>query len=109
MLVLHKADFTNRENFGYFLKERTLTGKAVEIGTHRGEFASQLLSQWGGYLWCVDPYLSGYNADDPVSAGNRHEDYLKALSTLIPYERRTQFRKESSAKAVEGFEDCSLD
>lgn len=81
--MIRLAPFTDRINFAPWLNEQGLTGLAVEIGTHRGEFAKQFLRMWQGEkLFCIDPYLSGYDPNDPASLGDRGEDMKDAMRKL---------------------------
>lgn len=110
MLLFDQAPFWGRLGFADFLNSRNLTGEAVEVGTHRGEFATAFLAAWQGKkLWCVDPYLSGYDRDDPASQGDREADYQAAWEALKPHEGRYQFLHEKSVLAATRFEDEQLD
>lgn len=110
--MLTQAPFVNRVGFGDFLNSKGLLDKAVEIGTHRADFAAAFLQQWkGGTLFCVDPWVSGYNGGDYVSKGNRLEDYQETVRKLLPFSGRANILKCSSMEAVESgiFKDQSLD
>lgn len=108
--MLHLAPFVGRNSFPTLLHERSLIGFAVEVGTHRGEFAEALLSTWQGErLYCVDPYLSGYNDKDPVSHSNRDDDYLEAMRVLQPFHRRVSMVRMTSLEAARDFGKGSLD
>ena len=49
----------NRDQFPIWLNENGLTGRGVEIGTYRGEYAEHLLTHWAGErLDCVDPWTA---------------------------------------------------
>lgn len=99
-MILYSALFQGRINFGQFLNERNLKGYGVEIGTHRGEFASQLLSKWEGFLYCIDPWTRGYDNGDPASEGDRVADYHTALDNLRRYRNRSQTLVLPSLKAA---------
>lgn len=100
MQLIAKAPFTGRHNFGKFLEQRRAqTG--VEVGTHRGEFARILLEKWThGYLYCVDPYFSGYDNDDPASRGDRIIDHQIATRNLHPFMMRSAFILHPSSEAA---------
>lgn len=55
--LLDSSSLSSRNQLGLLLNEMGLLGEAVEVGTHRGEFAAALLAGWGGdRLHCVDPW-----------------------------------------------------
>lgn len=87
--MIYQAGFHGREHFGIFLNDRSLTGQAVEVGTHLAEFASTLLESWrGDHLACIDPYISGYCEGDPISertSSVRKSDYARAKDRLSQY------------------------
>jgi hypothetical protein len=88
-------------DFATVLNLKGLIGTAVEIGTHRGDFAAMFLKRWDGErLYCVDPwelqppefisqvpYLLG--GDKSIGAGSisrkRKADYEKARQVLEPF------------------------
>lgn len=108
--MLRLAPFVGRNNFPTLLHERSLIGTAVEVGTHRAEFAEAFLSTWQGErLYCVDPYLSGYNDKDPVSHSNRDDDYLEAMRVLQPFHNRVSVLRMTSKEAAPDFSKGSLD
>jgi hypothetical protein len=72
------GEIDKREDFGHLLNERNLVYTAVEIGTHRGDFAKSLLDTWKGRrLICVDPYTEYLTIDS-----DRESDYTIARSVL---------------------------
>ena len=87
------------------------SGVAVEVGTHRGDFASDFMEDFGGVLYCVDPYIKGYDDGDPASHGDRSEDFLEATEQLIDYiaDCRVVFLLEPSTSASKHFDKSSLD
>lgn len=107
------APLSTRNQFGPFLKERGLTGDAVEIGTHRADFAQVLLTYWPGRLFCIDPWenLPGYGDQAKYlwGTGNREEDFQAAKEALSPYLNRAMFMRSTSEQAVVSFADDSLD
>ena len=109
-MLLQQAPFIDRANFGNFLNEKKLKGVAVEIGTHRGEFAAQLLSQWKGkLLHCIDPWEAGYDDTDPVSQLDREADYRHALKSLLPHHKRYNVIRDVSTSAARQIERQTLD
>jgi hypothetical protein len=106
---LQRAEFVGRDNFGEFLNRQGLKGHAVEVGTHRGAFAHCLLSHWKGKrLFCIDPWLSGYDDNDPASRSDRDDDYRAAIETLSTFGERAVITRKLSADAVTDFYDDSL-
>lgn len=90
-------DLERREDFGSWLNGRGLTGEAVEIGTHRGDFALQLLEKWRGcMLRCVDPYLPG----GEWSGEDRNKDRLEAARRLAIDDRAALHVETSEEFAV---------
>ena len=103
------APIASRNGFGRLLRSRGLFGHAVEVGTHRGEFAAHLLSSWPGRLTCVDHYAAGYDPADPAALGDRAADEAEARALLAPFGARADFLKEPSPAAAARFADGSLD
>lgn len=72
--VYLSSPLSSRNQFGGFLNELGMTGKAIEIGCHQGEFSKIFIRTWEGEkLYCIDPYSNGYDQDDPVSRRSFHE------------------------------------
>ena len=72
MIDIIISGITARDAVGPWLNGLGLVDEAVEVGTHRGEFARTLLSTWQGrMLHCIDPYTSGYCPGDPLSSPER--------------------------------------
>lgn len=114
MLVFHTGEIVGRNQFPALLKSKGLHGHAVEVGTHRGEFAATLLAAWNGRLTCVDPWKPDYDPEDPASCGDRQADYQTALITLQPYMDRVRIMHTTSEEACkafhgEGIEFCYID
>lgn len=109
-MYLQMGQIESRHQFGQLLTDMGLNGNAVEIGTHRGEFAKRFLAGWDkGTLHCVDPYIGGYDDGDPASHGNRENDYSKAIKNLSGYHHRATFVRKTSIEASEQFHDGQLD
>jgi predicted O-methyltransferase YrrM len=112
--VLLVAPISSRNQFGDLLTERGLTGHAVEVGTHRGEFAATLLSTWSGKLYCVDPWdnLPEYIEQAKFLDGggqDREADYEIVKELVAPYSDRVLLMRCTSEVAFRTFEDNSLD
>lgn len=109
---MYFAPLSTRNLFGKLLNDRKLLGEAVEIGTHRGDFARVLLTDWKGEkLYCVDPYdKAPPEYADQIqylqhSDGNRVQDEMVAHNTLQWAADRICWLKETSAEASRrGFE-----
>lgn len=116
MYLIADPPMTSRGQFGTLLSERGLNGDAVEVGTHRGQFAEMLLSNWPkGRLFCVDPWLDripGYEGQDvylPAKGPDRTADLGAAKELLTPYLDRVMFMEMRSDQAVKKFYDRTLD
>jgi hypothetical protein len=103
-----RAEIFNRNEFAGYLNRYGLTGSAVEVGCHRGDFCVPFRQVWeGGTLHCVDSYMTqdgrkhwedfGMLADrmDKVCAGTRNKKWW--------------FHGMSSVTAAEYFTSESLD
>jgi hypothetical protein len=73
--MLQLGEFVNRENFGPWLEARFPGGKGVEIGIDQADFAHHVLTGWKscGAYWAVDPWITGYDPNDPVSNRKGYE------------------------------------
>lgn len=111
-LVLPSPSILKREDFGVLLNLRELVGEAVEVGTHRAEFAEQLLQTWRGErLFCVDPWqkdLAGYD-NDVLCHQDREPDRLEALRRLQPFKDRIRILRTTSEQAAGQFGPNCLD
>lgn len=109
------APISSRNQFGHLLNSKGLIGDAVEIGTHRGVFASQLLRHWNGLtLHCVDPWSipQGYEEQAkllPEKGPTRDDDKTVALEALKPYSNRCRIHQVTSVEAAGYFLEGSLD
>ncbi len=103
--MLKSAPLSSRGQFGQFLTERGLTGLAVEIGTHRGEFADSLLRMWPkGHLYCVDPWSCppGYEEQTKFLWGgeDRDGDYREAQRIAARHRHRMTLLRLTSADTL---------
>lgn len=112
--MLRSSPLSSRGQFGAFLTERGLTGTAVEIGTHRGEFADALLRTWPvGMLWCVDPWACppGYDEQVKFLWGGTQQDAFDHCSKHLRkyYAGRFELIRMRSEDAVSKFHEGTLD
>lgn len=116
-MTLHDYGFVpspsilRREDIGTLLKLRGLETAFVEIGTHRGVYAEEILKRWDGQLFCVDPWqdnLNGYGTQG-CSERPRKMDYDETLARLKPYEPRFTLLRMTSEEAAGQFDDLCLD
>lgn len=115
--MIHLAPISTRNQFGRLLTSMGLTAWAVEVGTHRGEFAEVLLSQWPGVLYCVDPWenLPGYGsqAKDLRAIGgdgvDRDADLAACRERLARFGGRAMMRKATSVEMASRILDGMLD
>ena len=111
------APISSRNQFPELLNGMGLTGDAVEIGTHRGDYARIIANQWKGEkLWCVDPWrkVEGYEAQEKLlwgGAKTRDEDHEEAQRYLGDYieSGKVSLIKGTSAEAVKKFTNGWLD
>ena len=105
-----QGKIVNRCLFGDLLNGRGLLDTAVEVGTHRGQFAKQLLDRWKGkMLWCNDPYQSGYDPTDQAAIGDRDLDARAAAARLEPHKDRIGWIATPSPDSASLFKDNTLD
>lgn len=96
-------DVQRRWQFGRLLESRGLTGAAVEIGTHLAHFSQQLLRNWSGKLYCVDPYGDATDYEDHISERDRNSDFEVAQLILGAFHGRATLYRCTSAEAVNLF------
>lgn len=106
---------TSRLHLATLCNDRGLLNRAVEVGTHKGHFASRFLQDWNGRrLYCVDPYRWGLEKDGQ-NFGTRHQrdtDYAEAVQVVRRAMKKGQsyeFVRLYSAEAVKRFQDHSID
>lgn len=96
------SHMSSRNQLPQFLNERGLTKVAIEVGTHRGQYAEIFLSQWiGGKLHCVDPWetaddYSGQEKFLELSDGDRAKDHAECIKNLSRFEDRVEIHKMTS-------------
>lgn len=90
-------------------------GAAVEVGTHRADFACQIMRKWdGNFLYCVDPWTvpEGYEEQAVLLPGkgvDRELDMDIARRRLAGFGNRVSFVRLPSVEAFTSFADRSLD
>lgn len=112
--MFQQAEFVDRNELGNFLNKKGLKGRAVEVGTHRGDFAFEFLQTWEGkLLTCIDPWenLPEYLAQSKLlwGNGNREEDFQHCQRILEPFQGQVEFLRSTSPKAAQEFHNESLD
>lgn len=110
---------TGRISFATMLNALDLRGMAVEVGTHRGEFAAPFLERWKGqYLYCIDPWYNPPGYEDQatqlhISRGkDRQGDYeacVEAMTRVDPDMTRHVLLRSLSLSAVKVFPNNYLD
>ena len=108
------APLGSRNDLAHLLNAKGLLGQAVEIGTHRGAYAGQLLERWQGQtLWCVDPWGIPPGCESQMKfydpGGRTREDDYKEVQRLARKHPRLRPLRAVSAVAVETFTDGTLD
>lgn len=112
--MLLKLDIEGRNELGLYLNNKGLFGMGVEVGTHRGEFANEILSLWSaGTLYCVDPWANSpeyeMQAKFLKDSEDRERDFSHAKHVLQSYGGRVVFMRDLSKSAVRAFPMESLD
>ena len=88
-------EIINRKDFGALCNARELY-EAAEIGTDRGGFAEQFLTQWRGHtLLCVDDYQPYHEM--PF---DRTPDMMQAVCRLARFGERVRFLRAPSLDAA---------
>lgn len=102
-------DLSHRNELGAFLNARGLTGKVVEVGTLYGAFAAEILREWKGQLFCVDPWVNQDPAKyfDGANSADMDQVFAVFQNDIGKHERCTGLRM-MSLNAVGKFEDGEL-
>jgi hypothetical protein len=102
---------TNRIELINLFQSKYKLGRAVEIGTYEGEYASEILKIWKGDLYLIDIWRKINNAEYSDSCNRL--DYINVMHTccknISGYEDRCHMIRTSSRNAVKLFNDESLD
>ena len=101
----------HRDDFGKFLTYHGFTGKGVEVGTFKGEFAKTILSNWNGALYMIDPWredlgLEYTNGDYPEFQSGL---YFQTIENTKEFQDRSFMLRGFSKQLVDLFDDESLD
>lgn len=95
--IIPSVEINYRSDFALLANSYEIR-KIVEIGTHRGIFARQLMSRFQGQLICIDPYLPFHR-----KAGGREADILQAVMAVQEWADRVQFVRASSPDILDDF------
>lgn len=113
--MFRSSPLSSRGQFGDYLNSLNLLDYAVEVGTHRGDYAECLLRCWkGDKLYCIDPWENppGYEEQAALlwgGAKTRDEDMEETRRVLSPYPGRFELLEGRSDQIVHDFALSSLD
>jgi hypothetical protein len=102
----------NRDQIGELLKFHNLTGKGVEVGTFKGDFAKTILNSWGGTLYMIDPWRGlGSEYDDTSNMVKEEyaDSYHNTMNSIKGFEHRAFMLRGLSSELIDLFQDESLD
>ena len=84
--------------------------KGVEIGVFKGQFSRQLLENWDGTLYMVDPWRPlGDEYIDESNHKNHMDAYQETMDNIRGFEDRAFMFRGLGELVVDVFEDNSLD
>ena len=84
--------------------------RGVEIGVFKGEFTRQLLENWDGTMYMIDPWRPLGEKYIDVSNHREHTDaYVQTMENIQGYENRAFMLRGLSEELANIFEDDSLD
>jgi len=84
--------------------------KGVEIGVFKGQFSRQLLENWDGTLYMVDPWRPlGDEYIDASNHKNHMDAYQETMDNIRGFEDRAFMFRGLGELVVDVFEDNSLD
>lgn len=115
--MIRLAPISTRNQFGPLLVSLGIGEKdrAVEIGTHRADFASILLDSWPGHLTCVDPWSVPAGYEDQAEMllhlggkGDREQDLFVATARLAQFGDRVRLLRKLSEDAADEIAPRSL-
>jgi predicted O-methyltransferase YrrM len=84
--------------------------KGVEIGVFKGQFTRQLLENWNGTMYMIDPWRP--LGDEYIDSSNHREHtdaYERTMENIKGYENRAFMLRGLGEELVDIFEDNSLD
>lgn len=101
----------NRAEFGIFIKDFTLLGQGAEIGVELGIFSRQILSDWPGKLYLIDPWrhLENWDCSLNLSDEEMEKKYLITFENVQEFGDRAVIIRKESLKAEIDIPDESLD
>jgi predicted O-methyltransferase YrrM len=101
----------DRKGFPSLLKSMGLINKGVEVGSYRGVFAKEILNEWPGTLYLVDPWreMEKSEYDDVSNMSVQGKIYDDVFENLKGLEKRGLMMRMTSEQASELFPDKSLD
>jgi len=104
-------DFNHRDKLPNFLIHLNLINKGVEVGTFKGGYSRNIVSNWPGKLYMVDVWrpLSIEEYEDSSNHKDHINAYSETMSEISGYEDRAFMLRMKSIYACELFEDNSLD
>ena len=106
-----------REQLTNTFQNRMRTGKGVEVGTYKGEYAKEILSRWKGKLYLVDVwFLQDESIYADMSNQNNYKDIFSAcVDNIKNNEDNLNFRywvnqdRKRLDKANKKLSDCGLE
>lgn len=115
--MFRASEFSSRNQFGKYLNNKGLLGLAVEVGTHRADYARILRRDWKGKcLYCVDPWIipEGYEPQAKClwlsKGGSRELDYKEAVRVALEFNRNTmKLLLMTSLDAIHQFDPGTID
>ena len=105
---IYPSILNNRNNLGNYLSSLGLNGKGVEVGAFKGEFSKQLLENWKGTLYMIDPWRV-LDTNEYDNFYNQNNTYQDTTENIKGFENRAFMLRGLSNDLVELFEDNSLD
>lgn len=102
----------HRNEFPLMLNHYGLTGLAVEVGTHRGEYAEIFLDRWRGRnLYCVDPWSNppGYQDTIVDEGSDRSYDFILCERRLKQFKKKWIPVTATSIEAAQRLADKQFD
>ena len=84
--------------------------RGVEIGVFKGQWSKELLQQWDGTLYMIDPWRPlGEEYQDASNHKNHMDAYERAMESIRGFEDRAFMLRGLGEQLVEIFADDSLD
>lgn len=103
--------YANRKELVDLFQNKNLIGRGVEVGSYKGEYASEILKRWHGDLYLVDVWeeLDPKEYEDLSNDTSPKKIYTECIENTKEYTGRCFMLRLRSEKAVELFPDESLD